>query len=237
MAASANLGLRDATRIIFDTREPNGTQVVAVRDLLVQGALQGERRKNQWYTSREAVAEYLAASTLRKGESLAQDRSGQAGQSSRTAGRTTASTSVNNPYNTERGEAGSIRGVYRQYLKDYFLTVVNRRSTRNRSSAFRRAVIAGRVAGVLAIVLLWVFIYRTTFPAADPSHVAVEAWLQENLDRYEIVQWFPVEPHPAGGEQVRLRYKYFPRSRRSVLTNRVFVIHNGQVASVSNAAD
>lgn len=234
MGSAAKLGLRDAARIIFDTREPDGTQVVAVRDLLVQGALAGERRNDRWYTSAEAVAEYLAASTLRKGEALAQDRSTGSVPPGRR--RQMATSGPANPYNTQRGDAGSIRHVYRDYLKDYFLAVVNRRSTRNRSAAFRQAVLAGRVGGILLIVFLWLGIYRVTFPPPDPSHQAVEAWLVENLEHYEIVQWFPPEPHPAGGSQVRLRYKYFPRARKSVLTNRVFVIRDGQVVSVSNTA-
>jgi hypothetical protein len=213
-----HLGVEDAARIIYGTQQPDFRQVGQVRAMILRGVIRGSE-DGRWTTA-EAVAEYLAAANLRQ-RAAETERRASGGEAPVPRG-----SSLQRQYRTD----------YRAALRDYFLAVIYRRDRRRYSRPFQRAVVAGQIvllAGMLALVALAFYSLR---PVAEPRELtAVRAWLKDNTTHYHITQWHPPQP-TADGERssIRVIYEYSQTSRKTIRTDRVFVIEGSRVVSVES---
>lgn len=194
----------EAARIIYRTMNPSSEQVDKVRYKLARGMLRSSSQ-GRWTTTPEAVAEYLSR------------RAGHQGISRRQA-------SGQEP----------LFALYRKLLQDYCLAVLARRTTARRSGMFKALVIMGQVVCLLLIVGAVLAGHRHGFQDAAAEQAVVEQWIGDQGGDFQIVQWYPVEKVPGeDARRLRVKYKYMAAKRKSVLTDRTFVIRNGQVADVS----
>ncbi len=214
-AENRKLTIEQAAKIIYHVEAPSPKQVGAVADLIARGVLEGTR-KGTWATTTDAVARYMATATLSKKTGDHHRR--QQGQGGRA-----------------EAESRTLQPVYRDLLKDYFLSVIRRRDSRQRSTAFQRAVLAGQIAAVLLILTTFIVVWRSTAGVLVPPELAaIERWLEANTERYLIQEWFPPQPG-GGGSTVRVKYEYQGESGRRVRTDRRFVVQDGNVVKVLNA--
>ncbi|MGE0608665.1 MAG: hypothetical protein AB7O62_16340 [Pirellulales bacterium] len=205
------LSARDAASIIYNTPDPSEDQVNKVRVKLVRGVLRASGN-GRWTTTQQAVAEYLTGQAV-----------GRAGPSRRAAA---IRPSADN---------NALSGQYRRFLTDYFLALALRRRIAYRSHSFHRAALIGQILVVLAGMILVFQSYRAIVRVTTtPEQRAVLAWLDENVGRYQAVEWLPAAP-AAQGALVRVRYKYF-QNRKGIHTRREFIVRDGKVI-VSDADD
>lgn len=194
----------EAARIIYHTENPSPEQIDKVRYKLARGLLKSSSQ-GRWTTTPEAVAEYLSHRT-----------SHQAAK--------------------RRQESGHkpLFALYRELLQDYCLAVLARRSTTRRSGIFETLVIMGQLGCLVMIIGAVLAGHRYGFPDAVPEQAAVEHWLSDHADDFQIIEWYPVQGR--GTEEtcrLRVKYKYMTAKRKSVLTDRIFIIRNRQVVEVS----
>ena len=125
---------------------------------------------------------------------------------------------------------------YRELMRDYFLALIRRRTVAaGRSGMFGRSVLAGQLLVLLLMAGGIALGFKLTLGKAPPEHAAVERWLSENVGRYAIVEWLPVDEHDLGaGTAVRLKYTYYTPNRKSILTDRVFLVEGDQVMKVAS---
>jgi hypothetical protein len=212
------ISVEEAARIVYGAQQPDWRQVGQVRALILRGTIRGSE-DGRWTTA-EAVAEYLATANLRR-RSAERDRRAAGGE-----GLPSHRSPLQRKY----------RSDYRDVLKEYFLAVIRRRDRRGYSRPFQRAVLAGQIvllAGIAALLTVFFFSLR---PAPEPPELAVvRAWLDENTDRYRIIQWYPPESAADGqGSTIRVIYDYAETSPKTIQTDRVFVIHGSRVTSVES---
>jgi hypothetical protein len=211
-AEHRKLTIEQAAQLIYQVDQPSPQQVGAVADLIKRGVLEGTR-KGHWATTTDAVARYLATATLNKKSGEHQKR--QPGQSNRAD-----------------MESRTLRPVYRDLLKDYFMAVIRQRDARRRSKSFQNAVLGGQILAVVLIITTMVLVWRSaTGVITPPELTAVERWLEQNTKRYTIQQWFPPEPS-AGGAKIRVKYEYLSAASRRVQTDREFLVQDGNVVKV-----
>jgi hypothetical protein len=212
------LGPQEAARLIFNTAEPTAEQVITIRREIKRGVL---HRSSQGglTTTTTAIADYFAsraaADLVTRAETPAKP--------------STKGTAVGNGPQTE----DEITGLYHTMLKDYFLGIFLQRQSRQYPDIFQRAVLAGQVLFVLAILAVVVFVAFDSNGAfalgKSPERVAVEQWIAEKHARYEIVS---VE---GGGEgtDLTVQYCYRAPSGKQIETRRVFRVVDGNVSLVS----
>lgn len=206
------LTIEQAAKIIYQVEQPSPQQVGAVAELIARGALEGTR-KGHWATTTDAVARYLATATLSKKAGDHQKR--QPGQSNRAD-----------------MESRTLRPVYRDLLKDYFMAVIRQHDARRRSKAFQHAVLGGQILVVVLIITTMVLVWRGASGVITPPELtAVERWLEQNTKRYKIQEWFPPQPS-AGGAKIRVKYEYTSKASRRVQTDREFLVQDGNVVQV-----
>ena len=74
------------------------------------------------------------------------------------------------------------------------------------------------------MLLLGVLVYGVRLTGAlttSPERVAVERWIADHNDRYQIIRWHPIEPAVVGqGAIVRVEYRYTNPRHRIVITDR-----------------
>jgi len=179
--------------------------------LIARGVLEGTR-KGHWATTTDAVARYLATATLNKKSGDHQKRQGSSTRSDM--------------------ESRTLRPVYRDLLKDYFMAVIRQHDARRRSKAFQNAVLAGQILAVVLIITTMLVVWRSaTGVLTPPELTAVERWLEANTKRYKIQEWSP--PKPSGnGATIRVKYEYISKASRLVQTDREFVVQDGNVVQV-----
>ena len=215
-AEQRKLTIEQAAKVIYQVAEPSPQQVGAVADLIARGLLEGTR-KGHWATTADSVARYMATATLNRKS---------AGHNRRMEGNARA-TGI---------ESRTLRPVYRELLKDYFLAVIRRRDTKRRTKAFQHAVLVGQMAAVALIVAVFAFVWWTAGGTPPPSELAaVEAWLEENTDRYKIHDWFPPQQSSGGSSTIRVKYEYSANNPRRVQTDREFVVQDGKVVGLTNS--
>jgi len=198
--------------MLYRTRSPNDEQLNSVRRLVESGALLGRSdggRRATWTTTEAALAEFMAQWQLRK---ISQDRRRDV-------------PSPNGASGDRPNEAAHLELFYRGMWRDYFLAVMLRRRMTHRSTAFRRAVLAGQVV-VLALLVGFVlgsvreFGVRST---ATTEQRAIEAWIAEHTDAHVVTRWHPPSA-AADGVVVCVQYRYRKDSLRWIHTERTFLI-------------
>jgi hypothetical protein len=210
----------EAARIIYNTREPDPRQVGQVRAMILRGVIHGSE-DGRW-TTVTAVAEFLAAVTLRQRSAGRDDR------------RTAAARAGDAPQRSSRER--EYRSAYRESLKEYFLAVIYRRDRRQFSKPFQRAVIVGQIGLLALIMTVLVAILVGLRPQREPPELTVvRAWIKKDAKSYEIIRWYPPHPSTGGdGTSIRVIYEYSDTGRKTIHTDRVFVISENQVTAVSS---
>ena len=190
--AGKRVSIVQAAQVLFCTRKPTDQQLHRVAQLMKTGALPGRHRGGsplKWETTDTAVAELMASSQMRRAN--VHGRVGKIGSTSH----------VN--------DVSELQGIYRNFWRDYFMSVFLRRRVSHRSVMFHRVVTATQVALLLGVVGIFVTaINQIVILQPPPEHHSIERWIAENTDDFSINQWHPVEPLPAGdGSQVRVEYR------------------------------
>ncbi len=243
------ISAEQAAALIFRTTRPNVTQVGGVRDLMRRGELRQSARRH-FTTTRQAVAEYLTSRELRKTE---RSRGApQAADPEEPAAVTTAVPAKAAPPRPSRNRGDVyLRDIYREYLNDYFLSLIVYGRSKDRSEQFQRRVFHGRCALLLMLLaLLW-----WSFQSMLVQPVTAEPWAEAGASRVQrdqsaekkVVQEFlrkyrqqavmmdilPGAPRP-GGKTVRVRYSHQLTDKRTnevrtVIEDTVFVIAGNEI--------
>ncbi|MEQ8790304.1 MAG: hypothetical protein RIC55_28670 [Pirellulaceae bacterium] len=228
--AEQPISAEHAARLIYKTEHPNPKQVGGVRALLLRGELR-QSEKHRLTTTRAAVADYLAAESLRRQHTSravtdeeAQRHRTARGPSGGAKSRGGASSGATPPGKSPTSDV-YLRRVYRELLGDYFRSVVMVRSSSGNSAAFQRAVLALQV-GVIAVtvaLIAWaaVSIWMPSSPGQawraagaerlqsndSPERRVVEHWLRANRKSAEMLDILPAHDRP-GGKSIRVRFSY-----------------------------
>lgn len=240
------ISIEYAARLIYQTAHPDPKQVGGVRALLLRGELRRCSRR-RLATSRAAVAEYLAASSLRRQEG---SRAVIGHAAARQAGRRLPQ-SATEPASEGASNDRYLRRVYRDVLGDYFRSVVFARSTRKNSQTFRRAVLGLQVA-ILAFglgIAVWTAWSVWRPGSAEPAWLAagaarvrrnhshekrvVQAWLGENRTAAELLDILPAHRRP-GGRALRIRFRFRRRDEGNFLADNVFVVRGREVLRIED---
>lgn len=220
---------RDAARFIYRTKRPSAEQIEGVNERIRTGVLRGKKpapKASFQTTTVGDVAQYLANQAYHR----------ELGE------RSTATQWIDSP----RGEKGngpafshcqtkegqSLRGIYGDILKDYALALMFRRSRRQVSRWFIRAVLAGQVIILLLIMSVTVLAFQSFSPVAPVEQQVVERWLGEHEPGYRILEWFSPQIDPEGGLTVRVRYHYRTDRGKGIDTDRIFVVRDDYVVAV-----
>lgn len=157
-----------AARRIYQTSQPTAEQVGRVVQKIESGVLP-RGPKGGATTTVEAVAEYLARRETARASAHVQQRGEQR-------------------LRRRRQVQVPIAHLYRELLADYFLAVLLRRRTKDRSSAFRWAVVATQV--LLLVTALYAFVAvaapRFRQRIIPPHDLAAQSWLEGHYQDVEV---------------------------------------------------
>lgn len=209
------LTIVEATRLIFRGRASESEHVRHVEKWLEQGVLDGQRVGSKWYTSRDAIARFLARRTL-------DEFHDEDGDEQRHAA-------------LRYSAKGELITVYRQVLKDYFLAVLMRRRVSRIGRYWRQAVLVGQAAlvvsvggGVLCVSLL-------LMRPAPIEHRAIDQWLAETYqDDFNVEQISAPMENDDVGKVFLVKYRYSSKHRGQIHTEQYFVVRDGKVIDVSS---
>lgn len=221
----------EAARLIYQTKEPTVVQVNKVGYRVARGVLKGDV-KGKW-VELESVVTYLAA----RSEKQRMEKSGQAvgrGKSVSASKLATSNASRSPTAKIPQQDQQEFAQIYRQSVHDYFSAVFRRHYPPNATSLFRAAVTIGQI-GVILLPLIVIAYGYATMTAPPPEQAAIERWLEKEVGEYQIEKWFPPEPYKEGpGKSIRVKYRYFTRSRKPIVTDRVFLVNGDHVKLLSN---
>jgi hypothetical protein len=224
--AARTLTLHQAAQVICRTQKPSGEQIAKVQAELENGVLKGQKDpKYGWTTTGALVAEYMARRQLHK-----QRVKREAAEGKSVAGSAGAS------HADEQYRGGEeLKPVYRDILKDYFLTVLMRRRMGHQSTAFKVSVLAGQFLLLFAMVGGMVWGVKATIIPQPPEQKAVEEYVLKNFPESRIQTWGPSTAVP-GGTNVAVKFRYRPPGGKGVETERQFLVAGGRVAEVSQGS-
>lgn len=212
------VSLVQAAQVLFCTRKPTDQQLHRVAQLMKTGALPGRNRSGsplKWETTDKAVAELMAASHVRRASS----------------GHRRGKFAAHNHYE----DVSELQGIYRNFWRDYFMSVFLRKRVSHRSAVFHRTVTATQAVLLLVVVGMFATaISRVVILQAPPEHHSIEQWIADNTDDFAINRWHAVEPSPEGiGSHVRVEYRYRKDSQRWIHTDRTFHVNEEHVQEVA----
>lgn len=198
------LTVEQAARIVYNTASPTREQVARIRDKIESGGIRRSLRGGLT-TTRSALADYLA------------------GRTSTSAGAARAA---------PRAANEPLPGFYRELLKEYFLAVLLRRKLERRSKLFAASVLAMQVAILLLPLGVFAWVYRGSLAAGwkSPERQAVERWLSEHYDEFEIHSLTNSAPSAA-----RVKFWYSAKGSKRIESDRIFTISGDRVVSVDMA--
>lgn len=217
--------VEQAARLIFRTDSPTPPQVGEIGGLLRSGALRQSEKQN-FTTTRQAVAEYLAAQELRKQEARRSRPSSE--NASTRARREAPPDDKRRATSRELGER-KLRRVYRELLNDHFLSVIVGGRARNYSAEFQRVVFALRC--LLLVLLLGVGAWTISQIKFTSKQDIVLAWLDANCTAPEVLETQPAHSRP-GGKAVRVRYRHVAKDQQTQIADRIFVIGDSEVIRI-----
>lgn len=226
------LTYQDAARWIYRTETPTPVQINKVGHKVACGLLAGDAEAR--WVSTEAVVQYMArlSEKRRLGGKTAEEPSSAGSDSSRSQARRQP-----RPDATARDDHKKLPPLYRRMVRDYLNALVRRRELAERSSRYRWAVRAGQLVLIGVVVLTGTAVLFDFTPSSDPAEWKIaEEWVAVQTDgEYTIVEMYP----PSDADEpdscmVRVRYKYYTRVRRPILTDRVLTIRGDEVVAMSS---
>ena len=206
LQADRRISHRRAAELLFRTSQPTARQAERVAEFIAQGELAGDSRG----TTAEAVAEFASRAALQK--------QGLGGGS----------------LHSSRRNSQQAHEVYHESLKQYFLAVFLRRKMNHASRQFRRAVLVGQFGVLCAVALMLLLSVRTIFPPTAPERAAAVIWLEQNTDRFRIIQFHPTSTDENGNAQLWVEYHYTTPQGRGIDTRRLFTVAGDQVVAVDS---
>lgn len=182
-----------AARRIYQTSQPTAEQVGRVVQKIESGVLP-RGPKGGATTTVEAVAEYLARRETARASAHVQQR----GQPRLHRG---------------RQAQGPIAHLYRELLTDYFLAVLLRRRTKDRSATFRWAVVATQALLLTAALYAFVAVAAPRFRqrVIPPQQLAAQSWLEGHYQDVEVKSIRVLTKSPA---TVQAAFSYRVNNRR-----------------------
>lgn len=228
---SRKITAHGAAQIIYGKTNPSDEQLASVTKMLVYGVLSGEQSgavKRTWHTTTGAVAELMARRSLKN---VAPEHTAAAEI------KASAEKAIAEAHFSHSGD-DELRGAYGEAMSDYFLAIMFRRKFLARGVAFQRAVFYGQLAAVLLIFGTLSTAAWAAFKPEAAHRTAVRAWIEDATDNYKIQEWQTLRPNPAGeGQLVPVKYRYVLPNRRSIETQRTFVVIGDQVIRQFNEED
>jgi len=217
--------LIEAARTLYRTRAPSDKQVFRVIQLMKSGAIPTKHQGKtplKWTTTEAALADYMARRQLKRSDARRKSGAKPVGECQENSATT-----------RHHEDAANLEHVYRNIWRDYFLAVMLRRRMTHRSAGFRRAVVAGQCA-VLMAVLVGVFGSVQSLAYRTPAErQAVIHWIEAHTDAFSVKSWQPTQLHPEGpGMIVEVKYRYQKESRRWIHTDRTFHVIGGHVTEL-----
>ncbi|MGE0608549.1 MAG: hypothetical protein AB7O62_15745 [Pirellulales bacterium] len=224
--AEPTITVEQAARLIYRTNQPTSLQVGEVASLLKAGVLRQSERQN-FTTTRTAVAEYLAAQELRRQEARRSVPSnGQASRRKAREGQPEAA--LHRVTMRELGDR-KLRRVYRELLSDHFLSIIVGGRARSYSAEFQSAVFALRC--ILLAMLLGVGVWLVGHVRFTTQEDVVRDWLRDNATSAEVLECLPAHFRP-GGKAIRVRYRHVTKDQQTQDADRVFLTADGEVLRV-----
>ena len=220
------LGVRDAAKIIYDTDQPTTSQMRRVEQRLERGLLKGAR-KGHWTTTRECVAEFMAARAYQ------QQLAGRGDERADDDEKATSDRLPSRPKRQFVRQHAPIGQLYREILKDYFLSLVFQRRRQRRSRRFKQAVIGGQLGCLLLLVAVSAESIRPFFSRPPTEHVVIERWIERHAQKFTLTKWYASEPNPrGGGVSVRVQYRYQTPNGKTIHTDRRFVVEGDRIVTM-----
>jgi hypothetical protein len=194
-----------AAEMLYNTAHPTPEEVRKVCEKIARGALRRSPRGG-WTTTTDAVAQYLAQKSAAQAALPGQ-------RAQRAAGK-------------ER-----LPGLYCEWMHDYVLAILLRRTQKRRSLAFNYAVAAMQIALILLPIMLIVLTYQSAQRSlvVSPERRAVEERLEEEFSEHQILAWNDVSHTP---RRVRVRFWYRSGKTKRIESTRDFTIADGKVTNV-----
>lgn len=244
------ISAEEAARLIFKTHEPDFMQVGKIRELIRRGELE-RCEKGSFTTTRYAVAAYLSAEQLRKHDA----KRARASRTQRDAEETSPprvaqsarSKSVKTTNTPRDKDSQHLRGIYRDVLSDYFLSVFSYARARDRSRQFQQRIFHIRVAVLLGLMLVggWVLYVSLSPPRrpeeawaaagkprlaqASASHKqAATRWIEQNRREGKLLDLLPAHRRP-GGEAIRARLRFVGKDGQVRYEDVVLVVQRGEI--------
>ncbi|MGD9645790.1 MAG: hypothetical protein AB7U73_08765 [Pirellulales bacterium] len=240
-----SLSVVEAARLLFRTPTPDDQQIGRVFERMKSGALrvhQRGRNPREWTTTEESLAEFMANEMLKRQRAAGSTARAPRRVEARSVGTAPVRPSTNaraparrpslNP-RKPNAAADDMRGVYRGIWRDYFMAVMLRKRMAHRSVAFHRAVLAGQVAMLLAIVGLAVGTWQSLAPT-PAEHQSIKRHLAEATDTFRVERWHPGRVTDDGSALlVEVEYRYTKESPRVIHTRRTFRVSGEEVSEVT----
>lgn len=207
------LDLNGAARVLFDVPSPTTQHLNHVRSLLMRGMLP-RGPKGGWTTTMSAVTNLLAKRALRgraREDATPSAMAGQALEGIRFAHRQ------------------ELPPLYRDLLRQYFGAVLLQRRASRGTCFFQRAVLGGQLVLIAMVLCLVVGAISPAFAPRPQEQVLVEQFIAEEYERYEIIEWIPLEG-TAAKHRLRVKFRYYSPSRKPIETDRIYAVNGTQVA-------
>lgn len=215
------LTIVEAARLIFRAASLQSGHVRHVEKWLEQGELDGQCVDSKWYTSRDAIARFMARRAV---DQLGEEDDGGDGHNAPGQRRL-----------SRYSDDGALKIVYRQVLKDYFLAVLLRRRTRRIGRFWRRAVLAGQVALVASVAGVVLCVALLLMRPAPIEHRAIDQWLAQTYqDGFTLMHIGTPLDHGDTGDVFLVKYRYGSKHRGQIHTEQYFVVRDGKVIDVSS---
>ncbi|MBX3414239.1 MAG: hypothetical protein KF708_16245 [Pirellulales bacterium] len=237
MARSSNrrLSIVEATRLLYRTDAPSDQQIGRVYERMKAGLIRVHDRAatpRDWTTTEQDLADYVAAEMMKRqshAPSISVATTAKPPATKRTAEK---------PSMTARPQvrdAQHLKQVYHNIWRDAFLAVLLRRRIAHRSATFHRCALAGQVLLLVTLVGTAAALTGFTMERTPPEHTAIERWIDENTDFFEVVKWYPVQTSPDGaGSMVEVEYRYTKDSRRVITTRRTLLVQGEDVREMAD---
>jgi len=215
------LSISQAVRLIFPTGTNAARQEQAVEHWLASGALVGQRspRTGEWVTTKAAVAEFLASEAARRAQIGVAARGGRNPVVGTGAGKLSAR------------QVTTAQDLYQDAWREFFLSVLGRRSAKKQGERFQLAVLSAQVLIVVAIVVAGFLAVRGN--SLTTEQAAIVNWIDENMGPHEVTQWYPPAPGPDGVSCMRVQFAYYSVGSQRVQTDRTFRVFDGAARPVT----
>ena len=233
-SSARRLSIVDAAKLLYRTDAPSDQQVGRVYERMKAGMIRVQDRATtprEWTTTEQDLADFVAAEMVKRQSSAPAAAPSRHSKNPLSRPGTAKTLVASTP---QVRDAQHLKQVYHSIWRDAFLAVMLRRRIAHRSATFHRWALVGQITLLVSLVGTAVGLVRITTERSVPEHAAIEQWIDENTDFYEVQKWHPVQPSPDGtGVTVEVEYRYTKESRRMITTRRTLLVLGDSVSEVT----